>query len=367
MRIQFAENNTVTTGKTDTVNFPNLYAVVAHFSAKIPPCSSAVMVQIFIRELNTQGGWLQSFTDSVMIPKGKKDSTVITRNLALANAPGASNYSIRFRIYGDSGVVLYEGTDSLVSVAPGADVAYAVNMQQVMQVPVGSICFNAVVQKMGSITNGSTAFNSKVEPNKLVLLLFQYATSTYVVSDTIRNFTLGQTFSKTYSKLPSGFRYQATICALDSVSGMVLAGALSWVDINLDLNAIDTANLATVESYANFTAGFPPIDSAVEIESYVKVTNGAYYQFAPWITTVIIPKGKKDSSFVTQTHLLANAPGTSIYNIRLRAYGASGTVLYEGNATNVAVAPGADAVYTADLQPVAGSGLSKRVAGMIRN
>ncbi len=161
---------TVNTDAVDTVNL-NLPAVVAHFSAKFPPCSSAVKVQTLIKALNSSSGNLPTWIDSLVIAKGKKDTSVIARNLPLSAAPNVSNYSIRFRIYGDSGVVLYEGTDSSVAVAPGADVPYVVNLNQIVQVPTGSILVNTFVQKIGSeIYDGSAvSFAGMVQPNWLII------------------------------------------------------------------------------------------------------------------------------------------------------------------------------------------------------
>ncbi|MDD4902581.1 MAG: hypothetical protein PHE24_05620 [Patescibacteria group bacterium] len=364
----------VAPNQTDTVSF-DLQAMVVHFAAKFAPNDSAVKFETCIKALDANYQPLPVWTDSLVFAKGKKDTSVILKNLELANAglpPYVTHYDIRFRVYGDTGashtrIVLYEGTDSNVAVSPGVDQSYAVDMKAIKIVPMGTIRVNAAVQKVGSLTNGPAVFNDKIDPNWLIIRLRKE--SAYILYDTIRNFTPGQTFSKVYPNLESGFSYGVSAWTKDSISGSGVNG-YDVIDVNVNTNETATANLNLVAMLTHFSAKFAPNDSVVKFETYIKALNASYQPLPTWTDSVVFAKGKKDTTVITRNLPLSNAPDQSNYEIRFRAYGDTGIshqriVLYEG-ISDVSVSPGADVPYAVAMNPVTGMALSKAANNAIR-
>ena len=230
----------------------------------------------------------------------------------------------------------------------------------------GSICAKVLVQPIGSVTNGQIKFGKMANPNKLMIVIVQMPSYSIFAMDTIRMFTVGQTFSKVYANLPAGHSY--LVGAGTSDSTMFLQAINTNVTISVNANEVDTANIPDLlADCVYFGAKFALCPGAVKFESFVQTLNTDGATLPTYTDSLIIPKGNADTLSITDNLYLAAATKTSAsrityFNIRLRAYDSAGVVLSEGNATNVAISPGGNVTYVADMAPVtiSASSLSKK-------
>jgi hypothetical protein len=237
--------------------------------------------------------------------------------------------------------------------------------------PTGSICVKVKVMPIGSMTNGQIAFGKMINPNWLIVMIVPPSGIGFVVVDTVRNFTAGQVFTKTYSNLTVGAGYGVGFATQDST----VLNSLVWHDVNqrkgingvnVSANEIDTVTAPDLQAVcSHFGAKFVPNTNAVKFEVFLQALNSNGSVLPTYIDSLIVPKGTADTMSVTNDIILSAAtlsPYITYYNIRLRDYDSYGIVLSEGIADSVAVLPGQNVVYSANMLPVisTSSSLSKK-------